>query len=132
MKRSMSLVMVVLGLMGLVLLAGCDSGGGNNTPTNAGSVRGQVVAGVDNPVGFGGVTIIIGGQVDVTDANGLFQVNGIAPGVYEVEVIVNPETGFVVPPNSDPIVVNVLAGQTTQLPDPITVVDINDIPPGPP
>lgn len=134
MKRFAKLAAMTLAVSVAIVLVGCDGddNGGGGGGGNTGSVTGRVVAGLENPVGFGNVLITIGGRSDRSDANGFFRVDGIAPGRYEVGVTPDPDTGFVVPPNADPVEVTVLAGQTTNIDAPITVVDENDLPPNPP
>jgi hypothetical protein len=140
MKRVAILVLAVTASVALVLVSGCSGGDGIILPTGLGSVSGRVLAGIGNPVGFGNVVILLQTQTNppvtvaqgTSDANGYFTVSNVPPGTYNVVAVVDPQTGFVVPPNAEPIVVTVLADQNTNLAGAITVVDANDLPPEPP
>jgi len=143
MKRVAMLALATTGFLALVLLSGCSGGDGTILPTGLGSVSGRVLAGITNPVGFGNVRISLQTQTvppvtvatGMSDANGYFVVQNVPPGTYDVVVDPDPlnqGNGFVVPPNADPITVTVLANQNTDLPNAITVVDENDLPPDPP
>lgn len=142
MKRISILVLVAVGVLTLMVLAGCDGGGNNgggNPNAGLGTVSGRLMAGIDDPVGLGGQDILIRTRNvpavtvarGVTDANGFFTIEGIPPGTYDVIVDVDEATGFVVPPGTVPPIVVVLPDQETVLDDPLTVVDENDVPPDP-
>ncbi|NPV45688.1 MAG: carboxypeptidase regulatory-like domain-containing protein [Armatimonadetes bacterium] len=111
-------------------LAGCG-GGGEGTALLTGSAFGVVrVYQSGAPVGLGNVTITINGQTGVSDATGAYRVDGITPG-GPYTVTITPPTGSALPPGMDPITVQIVAGQTTVVPD-VTLIDEGDLPPDPP
>ncbi len=145
MKRVAILCLATTACLALMMLSGCSGGGGGGVigPTGLGSVSGRVLAGLENPVGFGNVEISLQTQTvppvvvatGLSNANGFFTVANVPPGTYDVIIDPDPDNtgnGFVVPPNAPQITVTVLADQDTDLPNDITVVDENDLPPEPP
>lgn len=138
MKMSMSLVATILAMLALVLLSGCGGGGDDNN-ISGGIVTGRVLAGLDNPVGLGGVRVILNTRTvpptevasGLTDANGYYRIENVPPGVYNMAVEINPATGFVLPPGTQLPQVSVFDGQITQITQPIVIVDEGDVPPNP-
>lgn len=111
-------------------LSGCG-GGGSGTSLLTGSASGVVrVYQSGTPIGLGNVTITIDGQTGVSDATGAYTVSGIRPGGPYV-LTITPPTGSALPPGMDPITVQIVAGQTTLVPD-VTLIDEGDLPPDPP
>lgn len=143
MKRVAFLVLAAAAVLGLLLLGGCggDGGNGGGGPTGLGAVTGVVTAGLDDPVPLGNVHILLRTQTDpavtvaegVSDGNGDFTIGDVPPGTYDVVIVVDPETGFVVPPWAEAIVVTVVAdGPPTVIPeDSIHIVGFDELPPEP-
>lgn len=138
MKRSMSLVATILALLALALLSGCGGGGDDNNATG-GTVTGRVLAGLDNPTGLGGVRVSLTTRTvpatevasAFTDANGYYRIENVPPGSYNMDVEINPATGFVLPPGTQLPQVTVFDGQITEITQPIVIVDEGDVPPSP-
>ena len=116
-----------------VIVAGCGGGNGGGAVVNpeTGSIAGTVMhAGTGLPLG--GISITAGGVTTTSDANGAFTLNGVAPGNRQVVVTAAAERDLILPPPNAPIMVRVVAGQTTQLPGNILLMDGPDAPPAPP
>lgn len=112
-----------------ITLCGCGGGGGPTVDHNTGSISGHVADATEH-VGLGGVQISAGGQSTYSDANGDFLLSGLHPGTYTLSVEPDASTGLVAPTN--PPTATVYAGETTQLPNTIYLMDQNDQPPTPP
>ena len=116
----------------VLTIAGCGGGSSSTPPSgNNGAVSGRVED-FTQQVGLGGITVTIGGQSAVSDVNGNFTVTGVDPGQHAVSVVAPAATNLVLPPGSPIAPVFVAAGQTTQLPATIFMMDKNDLPPGTP
>ena len=123
----------LLAALAIVAVVGCGGGGGGGggpTPAQTGSVSGEVRNFYPPNEGLGNVTVTVGGQNAVSDANGRFQVTGIAPGRHTLTI--TPPSWLAVPPGTETISVDVLAGQDTELTDAIMLIDSADLPPAPP
>ena len=139
MRRIAILALAMAGCLALVLLGGCSGGEGIIVPNNLGSVSGVILAGLEDQIGFGNVEILLNTQTNpavtvargFSTANGNFTVENVPPGTYDVVLEVDPNTGFRVDPDGDPIVVTVLPNDDTGLGD-ITVPEENELPPRPP
>lgn len=112
-------------------LCGCGGGGGESNGTGGGSVSGHI-ADLSANTPLPGITVTIGGRSAQTDVNGNFLVQGISPGTYTVHLEIPAGSGEVLPPNATLPVVTVFAGQTTELPDSVFLVDESELPPDPP
>lgn len=122
---------IVAALLVTLALCGCGGGGGSNVDSGNGRVSGHI-ADLSANTPLPGVTVTVGGQSAQTDVNGDFLVSGIGPGTYMVELDIPAGSGEVLPPDTNLPQVHVVAGETTQLPDTIFLVDESELPPGPP
>jgi hypothetical protein len=133
MLKCMSRIAMLLGIMAVIVMTGCamaiEFPPGSQDPM--GSVHGRVVVGLTNAQGFQGIIVWIGGESAESDVNGWFTVTGITPqaGAYQVTLEINPETNLIVPPGVTLPQVYVAAGQTTEISNPITLVDASEVPP---
>lgn len=121
------------------LIAGCSGGGGAaSPPAGTGSVAGKVMYfNTDQPLG--GVTVTVQYTVTVngrpqmvekstqTDANGNFQITGVHAGQGRL-VKFTPQSWLTVP-SSKPVYVDIVAGQTTNLPAPVMLIAAGELPP---
>jgi hypothetical protein len=113
-----------------MIVAGCGGGGGGAEPAQTGSVSGTITyAATGDPLG--GIAVSIGGIRTTTNTNGQFTLSGVAIGQQVITITADPDRDLIVPPGV-PLNVTVRAGQTTQLPAPIQLVDDVDAPPAPP
>lgn len=130
MLSSKSWVWVMVVAVTLALgLCGCGGGDGGSVDQTVGNVSGHIED-FTAEVGIGNVTVTIGGHSAVSDANGDFLVEGIAPGTYTVSISAPAGTGLVL--SGDAPTVTVIAGDTTVLSDTVYLMDENDVPPDPP
>jgi len=138
MVKCTSRIVVLVGIVAVIVMAGCASGIIITPPPgpqgNLGSVHGRVVVGLTNPRGFQGIIVMVGGQSAESDVNGFFTVTGITPNpipnpLYPVTLDINPQTNLVVPPGVVLPEVRTAAGQTTELPNNIVLVDASEVPP---
>jgi hypothetical protein len=128
MLRSMSRFAILLGIVALVVMAGCDNGsdgiGNDGQDPNLGSVSGRVVNGLTNPQPFGEITVWVGlpatprmfSAVSRTD-DGTFVVHNVTPRTvpstaYQVTVEIDPVTDLV-PAAPDNVAIE--TGPTTNL-----------------
>jgi hypothetical protein len=117
--------------IGALVLAGCGGDGDEGVqPQATGSISGTLVhAGTGLPLG--GVQIVVGGVTTTTADDGTFTLSGVPAGVQTIGINADPERELALPPGGAPTV-TVVAGQNTQLGDPILVIDAPDLPPNPP
>ena len=113
-----------------ITVVGCG-GGGTPVVANTGTITGLILhAGTGLPLG--GIPVSAGGVQTTTNNNGQFTLSGVPAGQQTVNVNPPPERDLILPPSVGPIVVNVQAGQTTALGQPILLIDGSDAPPDPP
>ena len=126
-------ITLVVVAMAAVVVAGCggDGDGGGMVDPQSGAITGTIVhAGTGLPLG--GIAVTAGGVTANTDANGNFRLSGVAPGNRQVAVTPAAERDLILPPPNTPIMVRVVAGQTTTLAGQILLIDGPDAPPAPP
>lgn len=131
-ERSAGLTALVLIIAGGLVLAGCggDDDGNGGQPAATGTITGKIVyANTGQPLG--GITVTAGGRVTQTDSSGAFTLSRVPTGSQVLSITVDPGRGLTVPPGVD-LRVNVPAGGTVQLPAPIVLIDVTDVPPNPP
>lgn len=117
----------------IVLVAGTMGCGGSSTGTggdqgdvDTGTVSGQILY-FTTDQGLQNIVVVVGGQSDTTDENGNFTITGVPVGQdREVEIRL-PD--WLAMPTQDPILVDVVSGETTTLPDPIRLINAADQPP---
>jgi len=131
-KRNLWQAVVAISIVVLLaaVLAGCG-GDDNADPVvpATGTVSGQIRH-FQTDQGLGGVTVTVGGQNAVTDANGNFIVQNVPVGNNQVVTITPPE--WLALPNGDAILVDVQQGQDTTLNAPILLINAGELPPDPP
>ena len=130
MKTGRSVGVVALALIAAaVLFAGCGGGGDGGGGAATGTVSGTITYAA-NGSALGGVSVSVGGITTTTDAQGRFLVRNVPTGTRTIVGTADPSRALVIPPGV-PLTVDVVAGQTTQLP-PIQMIDEADAPPAPP
>jgi hypothetical protein len=125
------LIAAVAVVVVIAALVGCSgtSGGGDDPVVNAGSVAGQILY-FTTDQGLENILVTVNGRTDRTDANGDFLVTEVPAGQNLEVQITLPD--WLAMPTDDPILVDVVANQTTTLPQPIRLINADDQPPGPP
>ena len=130
-RRCAGLAALTLFAAAALILAGCGGGGdGGGQVVQTGSVSGTINYAASGDA-LGGIEVSIDGINTTTNANGEFTLSGVPIGQQTLQVKADPQRDLVVPPGV-PLTVNINAGQTTQLPAPIQMVDDVDTPPAPP
>lgn len=131
-ERSAGLTALVLIIAGGLVLAGCggDDDGNGGQPAATGTITGKIVY-ASTGQALGGITVAAGGRVTQTDSSGAFTLSRVPTGSQVLSITVDPGRGLTVPPGVD-LRVNVPAGGTVQLPAPIVLIDVTDVPPNPP
>ncbi|NSW56162.1 MAG: carboxypeptidase regulatory-like domain-containing protein [Armatimonadetes bacterium] len=117
MRRAWTILLVAI-LAGIIGLTGCGS------EFDHGSVKGRIVSAVDGTP-IAGAAVFIGSENDVTDASGLYAIEGINTGRKDMVI---RKQGYILP--GDIVSVNVIKG-VVELGD-IGLVPVSDQPPGSP
>ena len=130
------LVTTSLVVLSLAVVAGCGGGGGGNGDDGGNGDNGQVgtTGNVGGQVlcygaGVAEVVVTVGGKNGVSDSNGDFVITGITQGDGQL-VTVQPPGSYVLE-SDEPIYVNVVADETTNLSEPIRLVMFHSPPPPP-
>ena len=114
-----------------VVVAGCGGSSGGVVPAQTGCITGVVNhAGTGLPLGD--IKVSAGGVETTTNADGSFNLCGVAPGDRQIVFTPSPARDLIMPPPNAPIMVQVVAGQTTALAGSILLIDGPDVPPAPP
>jgi len=130
-KRCAGTAALIIMSVAAMLFAGCGGGGdGGAQPAQAGSVSGTINYAATGDA-LGGIDVSIGNVTTTTDASGNFTLRNVPVGQQTLQIEADPDRNLVVPPGV-PLTVTVNAGQTTQLPAPIQLIDDVDTPPAPP
>jgi len=113
-----------------LIFAGCGGGGdGGGTGATTGSVSGTINYAATGDA-LGGIVVSIGNISTTTNADGHFTLNRVPAGQRTLQIEAPADRNLVLPPGV-PLSVNVQAGQNTQLPAPIQMIDDVDAPPSP-
>ena len=129
-RRAIVTIMLATALVGL---AGCGGGGDSPAvPNQSGIVTGFVVlldTGSGDVEGLAGAEVSIATQTATSDAEGYFVVNGVPAGQQLVTVTLPAPYVLL---SSEPIYCDAVAGQITELPEPIIAVTEDVSVPSPP
>lgn len=111
-------------LLSVAVIAGTLALGGCGSDFDHGSVRGRIVSAVDGTP-IAGAAVFIGSENDVTDASGVYAIEGINTGRKDMVI---RKDGYILP--GDVVSVNVIKG-VVELGD-IGLVPSSDQPPNAP
>ena len=129
-RRAILTIMLGIAFVGFV---GCGGGGGPPAePGQSGTVTGFVMSldtSSGNIEGLAGAEVSIATQTATSDAEGYFVVNGVPAGQQLVTVTLPAPYVLL---SSEPIYCDAVAGQITELPEPIIAVTEDVSVPSPP
>ncbi len=134
------LVTTSLVALSLAVVVGCGGGGGgdpsNGDPVNGdngdgevattGNISGQVVC---YGTGLADAVVSVGGQSSVSDSDGNFVITDITEGDGQL-LTVQPPSSYVLE-SDEPVYVDVVVDQTTNLSEPIRLIMLGSPPPPP-
>jgi len=132
------LVTTSLVALSLAVVVGCGGGGGGDDSNGGngdngdgevattGNVSGQVLC---YGTGVAEVVVTVGGKSSVSESNGDFVITGITEGDGQL-LTVQPPSSYLLA-SDEPVYVDVVADQTTNLSEPIRLVMLSSPPPPP-